>query len=846
MPGSTPNYAIPYPVGTDAPNVATDMQALATKVDSSIPLPNVPNGYVRLNASGDLILSNTQKFGWADIPIYRDPSGNTLRMDADVRVYAYDGTASDILLTDEGAWPYLSLRWDSTQNGGAGIEFFNNPAKTKGWGLYSQDADAAPGYLRIYAIANNHDYFRFGSNGIEFSDAAQGGAGNTWDTFFGRVATKTLQVGKGGQPTALGITADNTVWPFYIYDVAAASQPKFHMGINGDMNWGTGAVASDTNLYRIAANYLATDGGFASRGGTGFVYAPASVTGAVVTSQVSGESYARFGVDVNGYTQWGPGNAAQDTKLYRAAAGSLQTDGTFEAGVLRALTYGIFNDNGTAPVVGVGYDFNGHQFCGIGFTYDTSLYRYAAQILQTNARIIASGDGSFAFHAEVPTSGGAYQPFYYRVLGDSQPRWAVMYDGTIQWGTGGSTAPDTTLARRAPNCLITSGELWTTQRVFINESRTGGYSAIMVQNMASDGYYFAMKRASDTTNVWIMGADGRMVWSAGGGSAQDTNLYRGGAGLLITDGQFQASGGITNASLPPQLKQYAAYEPSDMNNSQTSGWYYANSIANQPPSSTSQWLYQVIMWGSNGYGKQIAYGLYSNEVWTRYLYSSTWNPWAQVGGVPTGAGADWFGATAPTGFLLCDGSAISRTTYSALYAILGTAYGAGDGSTTFNLPDLRGRVIVGMASGGHASVNALGLNDGAALANRTPKHSHTNGLTLPTHAHAHSLTLPNHYHNVSDPGHGHSVQSWQYSTAGGGYSMGYSTSASGSYSVSPVGMINNNGTGIAVYDVTQGALAINGGVGNNSSSPAIAGTIGVAVGGTDSPSYVTANKIIKT
>lgn len=57
------------------------------------------------------------------------------------------------------------------------------------------------------------------------------------------------------------------------------------------------------------------------------------------------------------------------------------------------------------------------------------------------------------------------------------------------------------------------------------------------------------------------------------------------------------------------------------------------------------------------------------------------------------------GTSAPSGFLLCDGTAVSRTTYSALFAIISTNYGVGDGSTTFNLPDLRGRSIIGSGTG---------------------------------------------------------------------------------------------------------------------------------------------------
>lgn len=93
--------------------------------------------------------------------------------------------------------------------------------------------------------------------------------------------------------------------------------------------------------------------------------------------------------------------------------------------------------------------------------------------------------------------------------------------------------------------------------------------------------------------------------------------------------------------------------------------------------------------------------------------------------IPSGSVVDFGGSAAPDGWLLCDGSAVSRTTYAELFSTLGTAYGAGDGSTTFNLPDTRGRMTVGL--GTHADVNALGDADALTLANRTPNHSHTPG-----------------------------------------------------------------------------------------------------------------------
>lgn len=71
--------------------------------------------------------------------------------------------------------------------------------------------------------------------------------------------------------------------------------------------------------------------------------------------------------------------------------------------------------------------------------------------------------------------------------------------------------------------------------------------------------------------------------------------------------------------------------------------------------------------------------------------------------VPTGQITAFGGAAAPTGWLLCDGTAVSRTTFAALFAVLGTAYGVGDGSTTFNLPDLRQRFPMGKAASGTGS-----------------------------------------------------------------------------------------------------------------------------------------------
>jgi microcystin-dependent protein len=96
-------------------------------------------------------------------------------------------------------------------------------------------------------------------------------------------------------------------------------------------------------------------------------------------------------------------------------------------------------------------------------------------------------------------------------------------------------------------------------------------------------------------------------------------------------------------------------------------------------------------------------------------------------GLPIGAILEYGGTTPPAGadWLLCNGDPYSRSTYADLFAVIGTAFGAGDGSTTFNVPDRRGRVGVGR--GTHAEVDTIGENDGLAVGSRKIKHRHGKG-----------------------------------------------------------------------------------------------------------------------
>lgn len=128
---------------------------------------------------------------------------------------------------------------------------------------------------------------------------------------------------------------------------------------------------------------------------------------------------------------------------------------------------------------------------------------------------------------------------------------------------------------------------------------------------------------------------------------------------------------------------------------------------------------------------------------------------------PTGVINAYAGSIAPTGWLLCDGAAVSRATYADLFSLLGTTYGAGDGATTFNVPNLKGRVAVGRDSA-QTEFDTLGETGGAKTHTLTeseiPSHLHADG-TLATNsqlgAHNHSSgtlgtnsQLSNHNHGV--------------------------------------------------------------------------------------------------
>lgn len=96
--------------------------------------------------------------------------------------------------------------------------------------------------------------------------------------------------------------------------------------------------------------------------------------------------------------------------------------------------------------------------------------------------------------------------------------------------------------------------------------------------------------------------------------------------------------------------------------------------------------------------------------------------------MPIGSIITYAGNTSPNNWLICDGSAISRNTYNDLFSVIGTTFGSGDGSTTFNLPNLQGKVVVGK-DGNDTDFDTLGKAGGekehTLTIDEMPAHSHT-------------------------------------------------------------------------------------------------------------------------
>lgn len=185
---------------------------------------------------------------------------------------------------------------------------------------------------------------------------------------------------------------------------------------------------------------------------------------------------------------------------------------------------------------------------------------------------------------------------------------------------------------------------------------------------------------------------------------------------------------------------------------------------------------------------------------------------------PTGTVLAYGGSAAPSGWLLCNGSAVSRTTYAALFAAISTFHGSGDGSTTFNLPDYRGRILRGRDGGiardpDRASRTAAnsGGNTGDNVGSVQGEATKKNGLTA-------SGTVDKSQWNSDQSAHTHGP------AAGNNYIYGYSsggpwnvpTTGAPAFSGGPAGA---TGSGSASWSSVNANATVTIGTGDNETRP---------------------------
>ncbi|SEB94595.1 tail fiber protein [Bradyrhizobium erythrophlei] len=180
--------------------------------------------------------------------------------------------------------------------------------------------------------------------------------------------------------------------------------------------------------------------------------------------------------------------------------------------------------------------------------------------------------------------------------------------------------------------------------------------------------------------------------------------------------------------------------------------------------------------------------LYNNTDGAFYLHGFFGNAY----NIPLAGCIEYWGVTAPnSSFVFPVGQAISRTTYSGLFSLVGTTYGTGDGTTTFNLPDKRGRVAAAIDNMGGVAAGRLTSDFFAA-----PQL----GIAAGSQFHVLSTTeIPSHRHSafISDPGHTHSsnaaINAGGASTGGGGFGLNSPGGATISLAVTGISIASGDG-----------------------------------------------------
>lgn len=485
--------------------------------DSAVPA-GVQAGAIEAVSEGNLSSLNTRlEFAIAvtGVPTKRASLNSAGTFDA--KKLSEDGTTLDNkyqTLLNKGSLDTCTANWNNyTINGvykvdpstGSWVTAWtgtgsNGPVEAYPWGVLVVSYGNSAGILQTYTAHRSPGLLE---GGIWYRTCVNG----TWTTDWKHVLdvdyqdanyvnkVVSTQQGMNASLRTYGVLSSertNTTHTCWTATLTGDAVPRLVTLADGKMQWGTGSLAADTNLYRRATSTLATDHTFNAFGGVyGLRDAATSIAlGVRVGTAGSYEQFDRFCALANGTLRWGDGGNAQDTYLYRTSAGVLRTNGGLHLGV-SGETQPKISLNGT----------NGTLYFGAGGTTapDVTLFRWVSDGVNTLAtdnainslsyiRSIRSTTSSAGFAARVGNL-ATYDPY---------DRIKIMADGVIHWGPGNGDV-DTKLYRNGVGVLRTDGTLQVVTAFSVDGSATLGNSTGDVHTMNGVLTGFASDAAGPTT-----------------------------------------------------------------------------------------------------------------------------------------------------------------------------------------------------------------------------------------------------------------------------------------------------------------------------------------------------------
>jgi len=198
--------------------------------------------------------------------------------------------------------------------------------------------------------------------------------------------------------------------------------------------------------------------------------------------------------------------------------------------------------------------------------------------------------------------------------------------------------------------------------------------------------------------------------------------------------------------------------------------------------------------------------------WRTFFYTL----WQRTGGAndfisgssPTASMQPLASTIIPDGWLLCDGDAISRTDFSELFSEIGITYGPGNGTTTFNIPDCRGRTLIGAGQGSGLTDRSLastgGLEEVELTVAEMPAHAHPSSQD----PHTHTVTDPGHGHSLTDPGHSHGNSTASFVNTAAGTEYDNTNGDKGTTNVNTASSTTGISIGDNITGITNDATSI--------------------------------------